>query len=165
MNAFFLSQAILSGHEILSSETIRLGSVCACWLYMLVRFTVRPPVVASYSLLILAGAQLSLSSYDALSTLASPATSPAEVALALAATIPLLVVFRLLMSYPLLQYNKPDASFSPEDFVTVWEWSTFSWISPLLAAGKARKLEEADVWSLSPFMKTEAISRRFRELK
>lgn len=39
----------------------------------------------------------------------------------------------------------------PEDNVTLWSWSTFSFVEPIFKLATTRTLDEKDVWSLSPF--------------
>ena len=44
-----------------------------------------------------------------------------------------------------LQYVKH----SPEDYVTMWQWITFSWVYPLIKRGTNMTMNEDDVWDLS----------------
>lgn len=41
----------------------------------------------------------------------------------------------------------------PEDSVTLWQWCTFSFVEPLFKVASLRRLEETDVWTLSPYFK------------
>jgi hypothetical protein len=56
---------------------------------------------------------------------------------------------------------KPELR-SPEDNITLWQWMTASWVTPLLALGKRRQLNEGDVWSLPLFQHRE-LHDTFRE--
>ncbi|KAJ3575801.1 hypothetical protein NP233_g845 [Leucocoprinus birnbaumii] len=48
----------------------------------------------------------------------------------------------------------PSQSFScPEDSVTLWSWSAFNFVEPLLKLAKRRTLGETDVWTLSPYFR------------
>lgn len=68
------------------------------------------------------------------------------------------------MKYAFTQ--SPSASFTcPEDNVTLWSWSTFSFTQPILNLAMKRTLNEADVWSLSPFFKHKNIFEKFLEYK
>jgi hypothetical protein len=40
---------------------------------------------------------------------------------------------------------------SPEDRVNLWQWSTFSFVKPIMDVAMKKTLDESDVWSLSPF--------------
>ncbi|KAG8716744.1 hypothetical protein FRC09_015283 [Ceratobasidium sp. 395] len=52
-----------------------------------------------------------------------------------------------------------------EDYCTLLEWITFSWVSPLIAIGATQALEEKDVWKLSREMRTRVLMRQFLNLK
>lgn len=54
---------------------------------------------------------------------------------------------------------------SPEDNLTLWQFVTFSWMSPLITLGSTRQLNEEDVWSLSFEFQHKALHEQFRELK
>ncbi|KAL5518793.1 hypothetical protein ACEPAH_476 [Sanghuangporus vaninii] len=51
----------------------------------------------------------------------------------------------------------------PEDSVTLWQWFTFSFVEPVFDAAASRRLDEMDVWSLSPFFKHKNIFRKYLE--
>ncbi|THH08344.1 hypothetical protein EW145_g2759 [Phellinidium pouzarii] len=53
----------------------------------------------------------------------------------------------------------------PEDSVTLWQWCTFSFVEPLLDVALARRLEQTDVWSLSPFFKHKNIFRKYLDYR
>ena len=61
----------------------------------------------------------------------------------------------------------PDANFvqgktvSPEDYTTVWGWTSFRWIMPLLEKGTYNTLNEEDVWQLSPSMQARPLHIKF----
>ncbi|KAL8286389.1 hypothetical protein RQP46_004406 [Phenoliferia psychrophenolica] len=88
----------------------------------------------------------------------------------LLALVPEAVLLATFASYPLQPYEKPVRSEDdksergPEDYVTVFGWASFTWAAPIVAAGRARKLEETDIYELSPTLKTEICARRFREI-
>ncbi|KAG8678115.1 hypothetical protein FRC08_018062, partial [Ceratobasidium sp. 394] len=52
-----------------------------------------------------------------------------------------------------------------EDFCTLLEWMTFSWVSPLISIGATKALEERDVWQLSREMRTRVLMKQFLQLK
>ncbi|KAF4606377.1 hypothetical protein EYR38_000430 [Pleurotus pulmonarius] len=62
--------------------------------------------------------------------------------------------------------DSPSADFTcPEDNVSLWSWSTFSFAQPILNLAMKRTLNETDVWSLSPFLKHKNIFEKFLEYK
>jgi hypothetical protein len=51
---------------------------------------------------------------------------------------------------------------SPEDYTTLWRWTTFAWVTPVT---KQKDLStEDDVWNLSPLMATRAIYSKYVEV-
>ena len=54
---------------------------------------------------------------------------------------------------------------SPEDNLTLLQFMTVSWMSPLISLGSARQLNDEDVWCLSLEFQHRLLHDRFRELK
>ena len=54
---------------------------------------------------------------------------------------------------------------SPEDNLTLWQFMTVSWMSPLMSLGSVRQLNDEDVWSLSLEFQHRGLHDKFRELK
>lgn len=54
---------------------------------------------------------------------------------------------------------------SPEDNLSLWQFMTVSWMTPLIALGSARQLNNEDVWSLALEFQHRALHDCFRELK
>lgn len=54
---------------------------------------------------------------------------------------------------------------SPEDDLTLWQWMTVSWMSPLISTGSKRQLHDEDVWSLGYEFQHHHLHHAFRELK
>ena len=54
---------------------------------------------------------------------------------------------------------------SPEDNLTLLQFMTVSWMSPLISLGSARQLNDEDVWSLSLEFQHRLLHDKFRELK
>ncbi|CAE6437640.1 unnamed protein product [Rhizoctonia solani] len=52
-----------------------------------------------------------------------------------------------------------------EDHCTVWQWMTFTWVSPIISLGVSRPLEEKDVWQLSRSMRTRVLMRKFLQIR
>ena len=54
---------------------------------------------------------------------------------------------------------------SPEDDLTLWQFMTVSWMTPLISLGSARQLNDEDVWSLAIEFQHSILHDCFRELK
>ncbi|EHY58849.1 hypothetical protein HRR83_001892 [Exophiala dermatitidis] len=54
---------------------------------------------------------------------------------------------------------------SPEDNLTLFQWMTVSWMSPLIKLGTQRQLHDEDVWSLGYEFQHQHLHEAFRELK
>ncbi|KAG0701637.1 hypothetical protein DFH29DRAFT_925615 [Suillus ampliporus] len=50
---------------------------------------------------------------------------------------------------------------SPEDYATMWEWITFSWVHPLITRGSNMTMNEEDVWDLSPTQHSRPVFIKF----
>ncbi|KAF8836435.1 P-loop containing nucleoside triphosphate hydrolase protein [Paxillus ammoniavirescens] len=75
--------------------------------------------------------------------------------LALVSTMP--------MELPSSRVNKEDiyVKYSPEDYVTIFEWVTFSWVYPLIKRGTRMNMNEDDVWNLSPTTQSRPVFAKF----
>ncbi|KIO12017.1 hypothetical protein M404DRAFT_962517 [Pisolithus tinctorius Marx 270] len=54
---------------------------------------------------------------------------------------------------------------SPEDYASIFEWATYSWVYPLIKIGNTREMKPEDVWDLTPAMQSEFIFAKFRDTK
>ncbi|KAG8741815.1 hypothetical protein FRC12_015533, partial [Ceratobasidium sp. 428] len=54
---------------------------------------------------------------------------------------------------------------SLEDQCTLWQWISFTWISPLISIGAERPLDEKDVWQLSQRMQMRVLMKKFFGMK
>lgn len=62
--------------------------------------------------------------------------------------------------------QKPSGDFrSPEDNLRPWQFFSVSWMAPLIAMGKNRKLDEDDVWSLGFEFQHKRLHEKFRQLQ
>ncbi|KAH7334355.1 hypothetical protein B0J17DRAFT_770708 [Rhizoctonia solani] len=52
-----------------------------------------------------------------------------------------------------------------EDHCTLWQWMTFTWVSPIISLGATRPLEEKDLWQLSRSMRTRTLMRKFLQVQ
>ena len=53
---------------------------------------------------------------------------------------------------------------SPEDNLTLWQFMTVSWMTPLISVGSKRQLDDEDVWQLSFEFQHQILHQKFREL-
>lgn len=77
----------------------------------------------------------------------------------------------LIMILPLQVYDRHpqhDRNGYPpplEDYCTLWQWITFSWINPLIDTALSRSLEEKDVLQLSKLSKSQVLLKNMRRLQ
>ena len=88
-----------------------------------------------------------------------------------------LLVVGTIFCMPLRDYKLPNSGISPafdspthqlrspEDNLTLWQFITVSWMSPLISLGSARQLNDEDVWTLSLEFQHRFLHDKFRELK
>ncbi|QIW98767.1 hypothetical protein AMS68_004285 [Peltaster fructicola] len=63
-------------------------------------------------------------------------------------------------------FTEPTSTLrSPEDNLTLWEYITVSWVSPLIKLASKRQLEDGDVWELGFEFQHKRLHERFREVK
>ncbi|KAF5323393.1 hypothetical protein D9611_005605 [Ephemerocybe angulata] len=71
---------------------------------------------------------------------------------------------------PGLSVAGPDSTPSskhtcPEDNVTLWSWSSFTFVEPIIRLASVRTLNEEDVWDLSPFFSHKNIFTKCLEYR
>ncbi|KAF9219896.1 P-loop containing nucleoside triphosphate hydrolase protein [Gyrodon lividus] len=54
--------------------------------------------------------------------------------------------------------------YSPEDYATIVEWLTFSWVYPLIKRGTDTAMNEDDVWDLSPTLQSRPVFSKFNTI-
>ena len=63
-------------------------------------------------------------------------------------------------------FNPPTSQLrSPEDNLTLWQFMSVSWMSPLISRGNTRQLNDEDVWSLAYEFQHKMLHESFRELR
>ncbi|CBQ67860.1 related to multidrug resistance protein [Sporisorium reilianum SRZ2] len=98
------------------------------------------------------------------SQLAAPIFSLLSFALILFAT-------SLITSLPLQVYDRNPQhdryGYPPplEDYCTLWEWISFSWINPIINTALARPLEDTDVSQLSKLSKAKILLKNMRKIQ
>lgn len=61
--------------------------------------------------------------------------------------------------------EKPDHLLrSPEDDLTLWQFMSVSWMSPMISVGTQRQLNSEDVWKLSFEFQHRLLHEKFRDL-
>ncbi|PWN24930.1 P-loop containing nucleoside triphosphate hydrolase protein [Jaminaea rosea] len=58
-----------------------------------------------------------------------------------------------------------DSKSAGEDRCSLWQWMTFSWLSPLISTAVERTLEKDDVWKLSRYCQSTLLLRKFKQVK
>lgn len=54
---------------------------------------------------------------------------------------------------------------TPEDSLTLWQFLTISWMSPLISLGYSRQLNDEDIWGLGFEFQHRKLHHNFRELQ
>lgn len=87
------------------------------------------------------------------------------------ASLASLVAIGLIFSLPLTEHRRaplPDATNRPpaaEDHCTLWEWMSFSWMTPMIKLASQRTLDKPDVWRLSTSMRSSLLSAKFKRVQ
>lgn len=112
--------------------------------------------------------------YNDLQQIGSPQTNTNLVAATIAVAI---VAICTVLSMPLRDPNQPaidisapmstptSALRSPEDNITLWQFMSVSWMTPLIRMGYGRQLEDEDVWQLAYEFHHQRLHDSFRLLK
>ncbi|KAF8345519.1 multidrug resistance-associated ABC transporter [Amanita rubescens] len=132
------------------------------WLYTVVRPVVRPIVTAP----------LDLIAYD-YAVFDVPSPSTVNILALLLNFFAILELFIIILSIPFAipseqaseQLDASADTATPEDYITLCEWITFSWVYPLIKKGRSTTLQEDDVWNLSPTVQSRPVFLRFCEIR
>ncbi|KAI5999875.1 P-loop containing nucleoside triphosphate hydrolase protein [Pisolithus orientalis] len=54
---------------------------------------------------------------------------------------------------------------SPEDYASIFEWATYSWVYPLIKRGNTMEMKYEDVWDLTPAMHSGPIFAKFSSIE
>lgn len=52
-----------------------------------------------------------------------------------------------------------------DDYVTLWDWISFRWMSDFISIGTERSVEEEDVWQLTQLLRARTLMAKFRTYK
>ncbi|KAJ7269434.1 P-loop containing nucleoside triphosphate hydrolase protein [Mycena haematopus] len=137
--------------------------LCLAWGYTSLRLTLNPPITPPYLSFAFASLQfvfplvyLSLDVYSEgssnITLLSCTRIVGSALFLWIAGTLPLQTV-EATTNIAGPQDIPSVTSSMPEDKVTLWEWSTFSFVEPLFTLSNKGTLNDDDVWTLSPYFK------------
>ncbi|KAH9906597.1 ABC transporter type 1, transmembrane domain-containing protein [Fomitopsis serialis] len=152
--------------------SVQAAVAATTWLYIVLRVLFKPPVTPPYLLIVLYLVHATIALVDLLQRFIADERNAALTTLVLlqlawptalawvAGSLPLRSVL------PAQNVAKhadvpTSAATMPEDSVTLWSWSTFSFVEPLFKVATARTLDEADVWSLSPYFKHNNLFKKY----
>ncbi|TRM65424.1 hypothetical protein BD626DRAFT_454236 [Schizophyllum amplum] len=151
--------------------------VATTWLYTTVRPVTHPPTTVPWDLFAvycahLIGAVLTLGGmfFDH-DVYAAPYPSTTLVAAHFLHLAAVLIVLGVVLSTPLelpsQKVNKEDIGkrIIPEDYATLFQWITFSWVYPIVKSGRYHTLELDSVWNLSPSLQSRPIFIKFSSLR
>ena len=76
----------------------------------------------------------------------------------------------IIMSMPIHSNGEPavdEEGLLPakDDFVTLYEWLTFNWMTNFVAIGAERTVQENDIWQLSSLLRARVLMSKFRHFK
>ncbi|KAL1762723.1 hypothetical protein FB107DRAFT_198344 [Schizophyllum commune] len=145
------------------------------WLYAAGRPVVRPPTTVPWDLFVLFCAHL----FGAVLILGgvifdraingvpwpSPPTLVAQSLHLAAVLLVLRVVLQTQLNVPSDRIDKEEIRDIPEDYVTLFEWLTFTWVYAFIRKGRYNTLDLADVWNLSPIMRSRPVFIKFSSLE
>ncbi|QRV95975.1 ABC transporter [Ceratobasidium sp. AG-Ba] len=160
-----LSTAILVFHatgKVHTFQVVTSSITVASWVYAGLRPLLVPSCVPYYDLFTLYTAQF-------LAGCVMLCSNWRSVTYVLNVTMALIGIMAI-VTMPLRVAGKPEPDAEGrhpalEDYCTLLEWMTFSWVSPMISIGANKALEESDVWQLSREMRTKVLMRQFLQLK
>ncbi|KAJ1030229.1 hypothetical protein NDA16_001140 [Ustilago loliicola] len=150
------------------------------WTYASVSSSFFPSPTPPYALLIFYGLQLAgsaVSGYHSLFSVPDPPLSPphqSQLAPPIFTLVSLALIalgVALIMSLPLQVYDRNpqhDRNGYPpplEDYCTLWQWVSFSWLDPIISLAQTRPLEESDVSQLSKLSKSQVLLTKMRSVQ
>ncbi|KAF8641091.1 hypothetical protein AX17_000734 [Amanita inopinata Kibby_2008] len=180
-----LSVARWVGYLAFSTLTKDVRDILAClmsttaWVYIFIRSIMKPYSVPPYLTMLFVSMELSMNVMDISVKII---TQPRLDAYALELIEHSISIFLLVSfiwfagSLPLNPFRPsivvaksgdiPSSSLTcPEDDITLWSWSTFSFVEPIFSITSTRTVNEDDVWNLSPFFQHKIIFTKFLEYR
>ncbi|KZW03607.1 P-loop containing nucleoside triphosphate hydrolase protein [Exidia glandulosa HHB12029] len=166
--ALYVRAGLASASWINAPELVKL----TVWLYAAVNPLVNPPRTAPYGLFGIysfsfLGSLLGFYTYftsDAEAPVASLGGS-FIVAHSTLSLLALVLVLRMPMQVslppPVLDADVSGLKPALEDYATLGQWLSYSWLTPLIEQGKIGPLEENDVWQLARRFRSQFLLRKF----
>uniref|UniRef100_A0A8H7XJS6 Multidrug resistance-associated ABC transporter n=1 Tax=Psilocybe cubensis TaxID=181762 RepID=A0A8H7XJS6_PSICU len=79
----------------------------------------------------------------------------------------LIIIFNIPSELPSAKVDPQEIghTLTTEDYATLWQWVSFSWIYPLIRSGRYATLHEKDVWNISPTMQSRPLFAKFSALR
>lgn len=165
-----------------NAEGLRLAAALQIvgWMYAAIQSCFFPSPTPPYDLLIFYALQLAgstVSAYHSLFDVPHPPLSPphrsqlAPPLFSIFSFVLTLLGSSLIMSLPLQVYDRNpqhDRNGYPpplEDYCTLWQWLSFSWLNPIINDALARPLEETDVSQLSKLSKAKVLLNNMRRVQ
>ena len=69
------------------------------------------------------------------------------------------------ISVLLIDSSFQGESICPEDYTSLFGWTSFRWVTPLITRGTYQTLNEKDVWKLSPILAAKPCFIKFTMMK
>ncbi|KZW03562.1 hypothetical protein EXIGLDRAFT_721773 [Exidia glandulosa HHB12029] len=145
------------------------------WAYATILPLVSPPQTPPYTILLIYTSTLLASIVDLYISLVDPEVAnlgPWRWSLFLQLAHPglcllaVLVILQMPMRVTRTEPTKNAEGLHPalDDWSTLGQWATFSWLSPLIALGTKTALEEPDVWQLARNLRSRLLLRNFERV-
>jgi hypothetical protein len=147
------------------------------WLYVIVKASVKPTIAPPYDLFMLflvhfVGAVIMLGGILFDHALYKDDLPPRVQLVGLIVNVVVsfmlvVIIFSRPLAVPSARVPADDVGkrVTPEDYTTLWGWTTFHWVNPLVTKGTTETLNEEDVWNLSSTMKARPVFRKFDTIK
>jgi hypothetical protein len=138
------------------------------WSYGLIYPLVDPPNTVPYPLLLIYIASLVSACGTFYNSGAAQQSDTSYLSLQLGNALLSAIGIAVILNMPLDSNGEPraDEEGRPpalDDYVTLFQWLTFTWMSPFISIGVSRAVEEADVWQLSRLLQSRILMAKFRK--
>ncbi|OCH88899.1 multidrug resistance-associated ABC transporter [Obba rivulosa] len=156
------------------SDGLQYVAVALPWFYAALRPIVAPAATVPLDLLVLVVLELVLNAlafggllYD--HTIYDYPLSSAELAAHVVNLCTIAVLLLVILQMPLaipsprIKKDSIGKTVSPEDYTSLWGWTSFRWIVPLITRGTNTILNEADIWELSPTLQSRPLFIKFSQ--
>ncbi|TFK56635.1 pleiotropic drug resistance ABC transporter [Heliocybe sulcata] len=150
----------------------RFSIACITWGYAAVRVVMKPPLTTPYFLVAFFGVNVLVAFVNLLLDTVSPKLDVAELIVDSVDCFVPGVLFYITGSLPMEALLPADnvacptdapssALTSPEDRVSLWSWCTFSFVEPIFGVAMKHRLDDVDVWRLSPYFQHKNLFEKY----